>query len=181
MIFNTNIADLKLIQLKIHQDERGFFVERFNKRVFQELGLPIDYYQDNCSFSLPSVIRGLHYQNNPAQAKLVGCVRGRILDVAVDIRKNSPTFGKHVSVELSATNGKLLFIPAGFAHGFSVLGDEPADVMYKVDASYSKEGEGGIKFDDADLNIDWMVKDPIISEKDLQLSSFKKYKENPVF
>ena len=180
-ILLTPFAGLKIVQLKIYHDNRGFFVERFNKKLFQDLGLPVDYFQDNHSLSAPSVIRGLHFQNNPSQAKLVGCLRGKILDVAVDIRKNSPTFGKYFSIELSAENGKLLFIPAGFAHGFAVLGDEPADVMYKVDNQFSKEGDGGIRFNDPDLKIDWQIVNPIISDKDKNLPLFADYLKNPKF
>lgn len=180
-IENTTISDLRVVQLSIHRDPRGFFVERFNKKSFAELGLPIEFFQDNFSYSLPNVIRGLHYQTNPSQAKLVGCVRGKIWDVAVDIRVDSPTFGQHFGIELSGENGKLLWIPAGFAHGFCVLGDEPADVAYKVDNGYSKEGDGGIAFDDADLNIDWPVKAPIVSDKDKALQSFAQYKLKPCF
>lgn len=175
------IADLKIIELDIFYDERGFFVERFNKKKFEELSLKIENYQDNFSHSIPGVIRGLHYQNNPAQAKLVGCTRGKIWDVAVDIRKNSATYGKYFAIELSAQNSKLLYIPAGFAHGFCVLGDEPADVYYKVDKEYSKQGEGGIKFDDLDLAINWPIKNPIVSKKDLELPNFHEYKNSPVF
>jgi dTDP-4-dehydrorhamnose 3,5-epimerase len=177
----TPFDGLKIVQLKIYHDNRGFFVERFNKKLFQDLGLPIDYFQDNHSLSAPNVIRGLHFQNNPSQAKLVGCLRGKILDVAVDIRKNSPTFGKYFSIELSAENGKLLFIPAGFAHGFAVLGNEPADVMYKVDNPFSKEGDGGIRFNDLDLKIDWQIANPIISDKDKNLPLFVDYLKNPKF
>jgi dTDP-4-dehydrorhamnose 3,5-epimerase len=180
-ILSTEFAGLKVVQLKIYHDNRGFFVERFNKKLFQDLGLPVDYFQDNHSLSAPNVIRGLHFQNNPSQAKLVGCLRGKILDVAVDIRKNSPTFGKYFSIELSAENGKLLFIPAGFAHGFAVLGDEPADVMYKVDNQFSKEGDGGIRFNDPDLKIDWQIANPIISDKDKNLPLFADYLKNPKF
>ncbi|MFZ9180295.1 MAG: dTDP-4-dehydrorhamnose 3,5-epimerase [Rickettsiales bacterium] len=180
-ILDTPIAGLKIIKLKIHHDDRGFFVERYNKKLFTEFGLPTDYFQDNHSFSHANVIRGLHYQTNPAQAKLVGCLTGKILDIAVDIRKNSATFGKYFSIELSAQNGTLLFIPAGFAHGFSVLDNKPADVMYKVDNSFSKEGDGGIKFNDVELNIDWQVANPIISLKDNNLPSFSEYKNNPKF
>ena len=180
-ILLTPFAGLKIVQLKIYHDNRGFFVERFNKKLFQDLGLPVDYFQDNHSLSAPNVIRGLHFQNNPSQAKLVGCLRGKILDVAVDIRKNSPTFGKYFSIELSAENGKLLFIPAGFAHGFAVLGDEPADVMYKVDNQFSKEGDGGIRFNDPDLKIDWQIANPIISDKDKNLPLFADYLKNPKF
>ena len=180
-ILSTEFAGLKVVQLKIYHDNRGFFVERFNKKLFQDLGLPVDYFQDNHSLSAPNVIRGLHFQNNPSQAKLVGCLRGKILDVAVDIRKDSPTFGKYFSIELSAENGKLLFIPAGFAHGFAVLGDEPADVMYKVDNQFSKEGDGGIRFNDPDLKIDWQIVNPIISDKDKNLPLFADYLKNPKF
>jgi dTDP-4-dehydrorhamnose 3,5-epimerase len=177
----TPFDGLKVVQLKIYHDNRGFFVERFNKKLFQDLGLPVDYFQDNHSLSAPNVIRGLHFQNNPSQAKLVGCLRGKILDVAVDIRKNSSTFGKYFSIELSAENGKLLFIPAGFAHGFAVLGTEPADVMYKVDNQFSKEGDGGIRFNDPDLKIDWQIANPIISDKDKNLPLFADYLKNPKF
>ena len=177
----TPFDGLKVVQLKIYHDNRGFFVERFNKKLFQDLGLPVDYFQDNHSLSAPNVIRGLHFQNNPSQAKLVGCLRGKILDVAVDIRKNSSTFGKYFSIELSAENGKLLFIPAGFAHGFAVLGNEPADVMYKVDNQFSKEGDGGIRFNDLDLKIDWQIANPIISDKDKNLPLFADYLKNPKF
>ena len=177
----TPFAGLKIAQLKIYHDNRGFFVERFNKKLFQDLGLPVDYFQDNHSLSTPNVIRGLHFQNNPSQAKLVGCLRGKILDVAVDIRKDSPTLGKYFSIELSAENGKLLFIPEGFAHGFAVLGNEPADVMYKVDNQFSKEGDGGIRFNDPDLKIDWQIANPIISDKDKNLPLFADYLKNPKF
>ena len=180
-ILSTPFTGLKIVQLKIYHDNRGFFVERFNQKLFQELGLPIHYFQDNHSLSAPNVIRGLHFQNNPSQAKLVGCLRGKILDVAVDIRKNSPTLGKYFSIELSAENGKLLFIPEGFAHGFAVLGNEPADVMYKVDNQFSKEGDGGIRFNDPDLKIDWQIANPIISDKDKNLPLFADYLKNPKF
>lgn len=180
-ILSTPFAGLKIVQLKIYHDNRGFFVERFNKKLFQDLSLPVDYFQDNHSLSSPNVIRGLHFQNNPSQAKLVGCLRGKILDVAVDIRKDSPTLGKYFSIELSAENGKLLFIPAGFAHGFAVLGNEPADVMYKVDNQFSKEGDGGIRFNDPDLKIDWQIANPIISDKDKNLPLFADYLKNPKF
>ena len=180
-ILSTPFTGLKIVQLKIYHDNRGFFVERFNQKLFQELGLPVDYFQDNHSLSAPNVIRGLHFQSNPSQAKLVGCLRGRILDVAVDIRKDSPTLGKYFSIELSGENGKLLFIPAGFAHGFAVLGNEPADVMYKVDNQFSKEGDGGIRFNDPDLKIDWQIVNPIISDKDKNLPLFADYLKNPKF
>ncbi|MFT6077444.1 MAG: dTDP-4-dehydrorhamnose 3,5-epimerase [Myxococcota bacterium] len=180
-ITNSPIPYLKIIELDIFYDDRGFFIERFNQNKFAELGLPIDYFQDNFSRSIPEVIRGLHYQTGPSQAKLVGCVRGKIWDVAVDIRKDSPTFGQHFGIELSGENGKLLYVPAGFAHGFCVLGDEPADVAYKVDKPYSPTGDGGIAFDDTELKIDWQVENPIVSDKDHNLQSFSQYKNNPCF
>ena len=180
-ITNTPIADLKIVQLSIHRDSRGFFVEKFNKKMFEDIGLPTNYFQDNFSYSIPNVIRGLHYQQNPSQAKLVGCVRGAIWDVAVDIRKNSPTFGKYFAIELNSENGKLLYIPAGFAHGFCVLGNEPADVSYKVDNPYSKAGDGGIAYNDPDLAINWPIKNPIVSDKDRSLQSFDQYKSDPCF
>jgi dTDP-4-dehydrorhamnose 3,5-epimerase len=171
-ITNTFIEGLKVVELDIYKDSRGFFVERFNKKSFQEIGIPCEYIQDNFSQSSPGVIRGLHYQNNPSQAKLVGCVRGNIWDVAVDIRKDSPTFGQYFGIELSGENGKLLYIPAGFAHGFCVLGNELADVSYKVDGIYNKAGEGGIIYNDPTLKIDWPVKNPIVSDKDKLLPEF---------
>lgn len=163
---NVFIEGLKVVSLDVYRDSRGFFVERFNKKTFENHNLPTEFIQDNFSRSLPGVIRGLHYQNNPSQAKLVGCVRGRIWDVAVDIRKDSPTFGQYFAMELSGDNGKLLYIPAGFAHGFSVLGEEEADVHYKVDGVYNKAGEGGIIYNDPDLAIVWGVANPIVSDKD---------------
>lgn len=163
------IEGLKLIELKIHGDARGFFVERFQKQKFLDLGLPTEFVQDNHSRSAPGVLRGLHYQVSPPQGKLVGCLRGRIWDVAVDIRPGSETFGKWFGAELSDMNGRLLWVPTGFAHGFCVLGDEPADVFYKVDSLYNPASEGGIKWNDLDLAIEWPVKDPQISDRDRKL------------
>jgi len=174
-VLSTNIADLKIVNLTNYSDNRGFFVERYNKKDFLDAGISCDFIQDNYSLSLPNVIRGLHYQQNPTQAKLVGCSSGKILDVAVDIRLNSPTLGKYFSIELSAENGTLLYIPAGFAHGFCVLGDEPAGVFYKVDNLYSSSGDGGICFNDSDFNIKWPISNPIISTKDLNLPTFQQY------
>jgi dTDP-4-dehydrorhamnose 3,5-epimerase len=181
MITNTEIKGLKVIQLTLHKDSRGFFTELFNKKIFSDLGLPIEYAQDNYSFSFPGVVRGLHYQTKPAQSKLITCIGGAIWDVSVDIRKNSPTFGKYFGCELSSENRKSIFIPDGFAHGFCAIGNEPAQVLYKVSNNYNKSSEGGILYNDKNLNIEWPVKNPIISEKDLQLESFTKYAENPLF
>lgn len=181
MVKDLKLSGLKLIELKQFHDDRGYFSERYVKERFEGYGLPANFIQDNHSRSKPGVIRGLHYQTNPAQGKLVGVIRGRILDVAVDIRKDSSTFGQWEAVELSDENGRLLWIPAGFAHGFCIMGDEPADVMYKVDAPYSPKTEGGIVFNDSELKIEWPVKSPIVSGKDQALQTFEQYSLNPVF
>jgi dTDP-4-dehydrorhamnose 3,5-epimerase len=175
------LPGLKLIELKVFGDARGFFVERFNAALFEAAGLPTHFVQDNHSRSSPGVLRGLHYQVSPAQAKLVGCTRGRILDVVVDIRRESPTFSQHYAHELSDLNGKMLWIPAGFAHGFRVLGDEPADVLYKVDGLYNPKTEGSIRWDDPELGIDWGTQDPVVSARDREAQSFADYKKNPAF
>ncbi len=180
-IIDTDFEGLKVVELDIFSDERGFFCESYNIEKFKELGISNNFIQDNHSKSAPNVIRGLHYQKKPDQAKLVGCISGEIFDVAVDIRPSSKTFGKYFGINLSGDNGKLLMIPAGFAHGFSVIGKSDAHVIYKVDGLYSKLGEGGIKFDDTDLAIDWRVKNPIISDRDKQMKSFTEYKNNPAF
>ena len=166
--FQTPIPDLLIFEPKVFQDSRGHFFESFNLKNFQQEGLDINFVQDNQSSSHYGVIRGLHYQINPhAQVKLIRVLVGAILDVAVDIRKGSPTFGKSFSVELSAENKKQLFLPPGFAHGFSVL-SEIAEVLYKVDGFYDKESEGGILYNDLVLNIDWKIPSgkEIVSDKD---------------
>lgn len=160
-------------------DSRGFFVERFHVKHFAESGIAGDFVQDNHSRSAPGILRGLHYQHNPAQGKLVGVVRGRVWDVAVDIRPGSATFGKYYALELSGDNGLLFWIPAGFAHGFCVLGDEPADMLYKVNSYYNSQGEGGIRFDDPTLNIAWPLTNPMISKRDKALPGWKDYCQNP--
>lgn len=170
---------LKLIELDVHGDERGFFVERYHQENFADLGFTETFVQDNHSRSAPGILRGLHYQHTPPQGKLVGVTRGRVLDVAVDIRPSSATYGQHYSVELSGSNGLLLWVPAGFAHGFSVLGDEMVDMLYKVSGTYNPEGEGGIAYDDPDLAIDWKIENPIVSERDKNLQSFADYRANP--
>lgn len=174
------IDGLKIIRLDKHSDERGVFIERYQREKFYELGIKAEFVQDNHSQSKAGVLRGLHWQQNPAQGKLIGVTHGRIWDVAVDLRPESSTFGQHHAVELSAENATLLWIPAGFAHGFCVLGNEPADLIYKVSGIYNKNGEGGINFDDTELAINWPTKNPIVSERDKNLQSFKEYKKNPV-
>jgi dTDP-4-dehydrorhamnose 3,5-epimerase len=179
-VHRLDIDGVLLIELTVHGDARGFFVERFQYERFQEHGLPTTFMQDNHSRSAPGVLRGLHYQHTPAQGKLIGVTRGRIWDVAVDIRPASPTFGQCVSAELSDLNGRLLWIPAGFAHGFCVLGDEPADVLYKTDALYDPRGEGGIAWNDPDVAVPWPVQAPLVSHRDSSLPSFASYRANPV-
>jgi dTDP-4-dehydrorhamnose 3,5-epimerase len=179
-ITDTPIQGLKVIELPLFRDERGFFSERFSAPRFIEHELPSSFVQDNHSRSKPGVIRGLHYQHSPAQGKLVGVIRGRVWDVAVDIRPDSPTYGKYHGVELSGDNGVLFWMPPGFAHGFCVLGEEEADMLYKVTAPYNSAGEGGIRFDDPELAIAWPVKTSIVSDRDKGLMSFGDYKKQPV-
>ena len=177
-VTNCKIEGLKIVELDVFGDARGFFVERYSQSKFSEAGLPTDFVQDNHSRSAPGVLRGLHYQHNPGQGKLVGVTRGAVWDAAVDIRPDSPTYGQYEGVELTGENGVLFWIPEGFAHGFCVLGDEPVDMLYKVTGLYNKAGEGGILYDDSELAIDWPVENPIISDRDKQLMSFAQYKEN---
>lgn len=173
------IAGLKLIRLDLFADARGFFVERFHAGRFRAAGLAWEFVQDNHSLSAPGVLRGLHYQSAPAQGKLVGVTRGRVWDVALDVRPDSSTYGQHYGVELSGENGLLLWMPAGFAHGFCVLGDAPADMLYKVTAPYHAPGEGGVRFDDPALAISWPVSTPLVSDRDRALPSWADYCRNP--
>jgi dTDP-4-dehydrorhamnose 3,5-epimerase len=173
-IEKTFIEDLVIIAPAVFEDSRGYFFEAYNKAKFLENGIEYKFIQDNQSFSKRGVIRGLHLQINPfAQAKLVRVLEGEILDVAVDLRKNSATYGQYFSVVLSAANKKQLMVPHGFAHGFSVL-SLTASVLYKVDQLYDKDSERGIRYDDPTFGIDWQI-DPtevIVSEKDLILPNF---------
>ncbi len=173
-IEKTFIKDLVVLIPEVFEDERGYFFEAYNQAKFIQNGIIYQFIQDNQSFSKRGVIRGLHLQINPyEQAKLVRVLQGEILDVAVDLRKNSPTYGQHFSVVLSSQNKKQLMVPHGFAHGFSVL-SETASVLYKVDQVYNKESERGIRYDDPILAIDWQLEpnEIIVSEKDLILPSF---------
>jgi dTDP-4-dehydrorhamnose 3,5-epimerase len=173
-IEQTIIKDLVILTPDVFEDERGYFFEAYNKSKLSGLGIDIDFVQDNQSFSQKGTLRGLHYQNPPfAQTKLVRVLQGEIMDVAVDLRKDSPTYGKHFGIRLTAENKKQLLVPQGFAHGFSVL-SETAVVLYKCDQFYNKQSEGGIRFDDETLNIDWGMDlaDAIVSEKDLILPDF---------
>ena len=166
-VTNTSIDGVYIIEPKAFGDNRGWFMESYSKRDMEAAGINVDFVQDNRSYSAKKgIIRGLHFQRNPmAQAKLVTCLRGAILDVAVDLRKDSPTYKQWISVELTAENRKELFIPKGFAHGFLTLTDD-VEIMYKCDEFYSPEHDGGIRFDDPDIGVDWGITDPILSEKD---------------
>ena len=167
-VIKTDIEGLLILEPEVFGDSRGYFMESFSQRAFDNEVAPIRFVQDNRSYSRYGVVRGLHYQREPyAQSKLVSCVVGRVLDVAVDIREGSPTFGKHVAVELSAENHRQLFIPKGFAHGFAVLSDE-ALFEYKCDEFYHPEAECGIAWDDPNIGIDWRLpkEDIILSKKD---------------
>lgn len=176
----TDIDGLLIFEPGVFEDRRGYFFEAYNQQTFQNQGIDLQFVQDNQSRSSYGVIRGLHYQLNPhAQFKLVRVLEGIILDVAVDIRKGSPTFGRHFSIELTAENRKQLLIPAGFAHGFSVLSDV-ATVLYKCDALYNKGSEAGIRYNDPTLNIDWKILTgmEVVSEKDLELPLFENCRNN---
>jgi dTDP-4-dehydrorhamnose 3,5-epimerase len=166
------IEGLLEIQASVFPDSRGFFFESYNVKSFQEIGINTQFVQDNQSHSSKGVIRGLHFQREPyAQAKLVRVLKGRILDVAVDIRKSSPTFGKHLAIELSSEKNNMLFIPAGFAHGFHAL--EESDVLYKCTNYYHKPSESGILWNDADVAINWNATNPNVSEKDIILPTLQ--------
>ena len=173
----TNIPDVILCEPTVIKDERGYFFESFKKETFEKfIGSSVNFCQDNEAKSTKGVLRGLHYQLPPfAQSKLVRVISGKVLDIAVDIRKGSATFGQHVAVELSGENKRQLFVPAGFAHGYVVLSDE-AIFSYKVDNYYHKESERGIIYNDKDLQIDWKLpfKNLIISEKDKIQPTFNK-------
>jgi dTDP-4-dehydrorhamnose 3,5-epimerase len=173
-----DIPEVILVESKAFSDNRGYFLESFKESAFVSNDIDTKFVQDNFSHSVKGVLRGLHYQKNPkAQAKLVTALRGKIFDVAVDIRKNSPTFGKWIGEILSEKNHKLLYVPEGFAHGFCVLSNE-ADVLYKVNQEYSPEHEKGIMWNDPDLNISWPIKKPILQEKDILLPILKNADNN---
>ena len=175
-ITKTDIEGLIIIEPQIFKDTRGCFFESWNAKKFKQLGISEDFVQDNQSVSSKGVLRGLHFQNPPyAQAKLVRVIKGSVLDVAVDLRKNSPTYGMHVSVILSEQNNKSFFIPKGFAHGFLSLEDNTI-FNYKCSDYYNKESEESLLWNDEDLKIDWQIDNPLISEKDLQADFFKNFK-----
>jgi dTDP-4-dehydrorhamnose 3,5-epimerase len=167
-IIKTSIDGVLVIEPKVFSDERGWFAETYSKAKFRELGIDFDFVQDNHSFSAhKGTIRGLHFQIEPkAQTKLIRCTKGEIIDIAVDIRKDSPTYKNWISVKLTEDNNKMLLIPKGFAHGFVTLTDN-VEVQYKVDEFYSRNEDRSFRYDDPEINIDWGINDPILSEKDL--------------
>ena len=175
------IKDVILIKPKVFGDSRGFFMETYKKSDFVAAGINDDFNQDNHSKSTKGVLRGLHYQASPyGQAKIVRCARGRIYDVAVDIRPNSSTFGRYVKVELSEENKQMLYIPVGFAHGFVVLSDE-AELLYKASGEYNPQADRGVLWSDPDINIDWNLDvEPLLSEKDKVQPRLKDINKNEV-
>lgn len=181
--FKAPLDGLIVFTPRVFADNRGYFFESYNKRVWKEAGISVDFVQDNESYSAQNTLRGLHFQKPPfTQAKLVRVLEGAVWDVAVDLRKNSPTFGQWYGIELSAENKKQFFIPHGFAHGFSVL-TPTAKFAYKCDNFYNKESEGAVRFDDPDLAVDWKINlsKAVLSDKDLKNPFFAAYKENPCF
>ena len=164
-IITTSLEGVLIIEPRVFKDNRGFFLETYNQNKYQKSGINRRFVQDNLSYSVSGTLRGLHFQIRHPQAKLVQVITGEIFDVAVDIRKDSPTFGKWTGVVLSEQNKRQLFIPEGFAHGFCVLSNT-AHFLYKCSDFYAPDDEGGITWSDPDIGIEWAVKDPVISEKD---------------
>ena len=177
----TSLDGVWLIEPKIFEDDRGHFLEAFREEVYREKGLEFNFVQDNISTSVRGTLRGLHYQIPPwSQAKLVMAMNGEILDVAVDLRKNSPTFGKYYSAILNDKNRKMILVPAGFAHGFSVL-SEKATVFYKCNQYYHKASERGVRWNDKAIGINWQVETPILSEKDQSLPLLEEIEQKDLF
>jgi dTDP-4-dehydrorhamnose 3,5-epimerase len=174
-IIKTPLEGLLVIKPKIFGDDRGYFFESWSKQSFSEAGLDLDFLQDNQSLSSKGVLRGLHFQNPPyEQGKLVRVIKGAVLDISVDIRKDSPTYGQYFSVELSEKNKTIVWVPPGFAHGFLTLKDNTI-FSYKCTGAYNKESEGALLWNDKELNINWEINDPLVSEKDLVASNFKNF------
>jgi dTDP-4-dehydrorhamnose 3,5-epimerase len=180
-ITTTPLEGLLVVNIDYFRDERGFFIESWHKRDFAAAGLPHDFVQDSHSRSGARVLRGLHYQDMRApMGKLVRCTVGRVLDVAVDLRVSSPTFGKWFSIELSGENQTQIYVPVGFAHGFVNL-SQVCELQYKQTDFYTPSAEGGILWNDPDLAIDWPDRDPMLSQRDQQQQSLKEYLKNPAF
>ena len=180
-VIETGIPEVKIVEPQVFGDERGFFLESYNAKHYAELGIPEIFVQDNHSRSAAGVLRGLHFQDmRQPQGKLVRCSRGRILDVAVDLRVGSPTFGRYVAAELSAKNMHQLWVPVGFGHGFATL-EDGSEVQYKCTSLYNPEVEGAVAWNDPDIGIEWPISDPTLSAKDAAAGSLAKYLENPAF
>ncbi len=177
-LHDTALPEVKRIVLDRFGDARGFFCERYHVDKFAAFGITETFVQTNHSRSAPGVVRGLHFQHAPTQGKLVGVTAGAVLDIAVDVRPGSPRFGQFIMAELSEENAEVLWIPPGFAHGFCVLGDRPADVVYNVTATYHAAGESGIRLDDATLNIPWPLdlSTAILSDRDMKLPTLQEAK-----
>lgn len=175
-VVETKIKDLYIIKPKVFLDNRGYFFESYNKEAFTKKNISVEFIQDNQSLSHKGVLRGLHFQSPPfAQGKLVRVIKGAVLDVAVDIRKDSATYGEHISIELTEENKTMFYIPPGFAHGFVTLCDNTI-FSYKCTQVYNKESEGTVFWNDLDLNINWQIENPLISEKDILGTIFKDFK-----
>ncbi len=166
-IIDTDIPEIKIIEPQVFGDNRGWFYESYNAKKLKEAGIDTVFVQDNRSYSKEKgTLRGIHFQKNPmSQTKLICCTRGKILDVAVDLRKNSPTYLRWIKVELTEDNKRFLYIPKGFGHGFVTLTDD-VEVLYKVDEYYSPENDRSIRFDDAEIGVDWGIDNPVLSRKD---------------
>lgn len=174
-VIETHIKDLLIIKPKVFEDARGYFFESYNEAVFKQHGVDANFIQDNQSLSNSGVLRGLHFQAPPfAQGKLVRVINGAVLDVAVDIRKNSTTYGQHVSIELTEENKTMFYIPPGFAHGFLTLRDHTV-FSYKCTNLYNKASEGTVLWNDSDLNINWNIQNPLLSDKDIMGTPFKEF------
>jgi dTDP-4-dehydrorhamnose 3,5-epimerase len=177
-ITESKIKGIIIIELDVFKDSRGYFAETFSLKRYKDHGINLDFVQDNISVSKKGTLRGLHYQARPkSQAKLCHVLKGRVIDVAVDLRFGSPTFGQHLALELSEENRTQVLIPAGFAHGFAVLSDE-AVFQYKCSEFYSKEHERAIRFDDPDLRINWGIENPLVSDKDRNAKFFKEIEKD---
>ena len=176
-VIKTNIEGLLIIEPEIFVDIRGYFFESFNEKRYRESGIPYSFVQDNCSRSSQGVLRGLHFQKTKPQGKLVSVISGVVLDVAVDLRPKSNTFGFHKAVVLSSENKRQFFVPPGFAHGFFVM-SEMAEFNYKCTNYYDPNDEAGILWNDRELAIDWKVKNPLLSEKDKNLMTFSEYRKS---
>jgi dTDP-4-dehydrorhamnose 3,5-epimerase len=175
-VIETKIKDLLIVKPKVFADSRGYFFESYNEGVFKKNGIDVNFVQDNQSLSNAGVLRGLHLQAPPfAQGKLVRVITGAVLDIAVDIRNGSPTYGEHVAIELNEENKTMFYIPPGFAHGFLTLRDNTI-FSYKCTNLYNKESEMTVLWNDSDLNINWNIKDPVLSEKDITGTPFKAFK-----